>query len=160
MPVDPEVKQLGIKVGPVRRTKKEYEMYLKEETKQKAKIEKMKADGVEEADVKKQIEVLNDTLTVIPDTRQRLQKYCSELREFLSVNFQDVEALQPGSGGPPSEEDKAPAGGPDAQVRELVLEGRQLLGGVAEMLGLSEDKAADPPAGGTGGTGDCCDDDV
>jgi len=51
---DPDKKQLQIKVGTVKRTKKEYEAYLKEEVKQREKIEEMKASGVDEADVKQQ----------------------------------------------------------------------------------------------------------
>merc|ERR1711920_139682 len=122
---------------------------------QRKKVAQMKQDGADEADVKKQTEVLNDTLTVIPDTRQRLQKYCNELREFLSEHYQDFEATQAGSGEPSTEETAV-----DTQVRDLVLEGRQLLGAVADMLGVVEDKAPDVHAGSAGGTGDCDDDDV
>merc|ERR1712008_429276 len=102
-----------------------------EETKQRAKIEAMKKDGLDEADVKKQIEVLNDTLTVIPDTRQRLQNFCQELRNLL-------------------EEESNP----------LVSEARQLLRDAGIIFGTAEDDqpTANAPgvaddAGGTGGTG-------
>ena len=43
-----------------------------------------------EADVNKQIEVLNDTLTVVPDTRNRLNKYVQELKTHLDENFKGV----------------------------------------------------------------------
>mmetsp|Transcript_68344 Transcript_68344/g.222255 ORF Transcript_68344/g.222255 Transcript_68344/m.222255 type:complete len:85 (+) Transcript_68344:89-343(+) len=74
-----EQKELKIKVGSVKRTKSEFEAYVKEEVAQRSKIDKMKADGAEEADVKKQMEVLNDTLTVLPDTRQRLSEDAQEV---------------------------------------------------------------------------------
>mmetsp|Transcript_108555 Transcript_108555/g.212712 ORF Transcript_108555/g.212712 Transcript_108555/m.212712 type:complete len:144 (+) Transcript_108555:53-484(+) len=133
MPVDTDHKQLQIKVGTVKRTKKEYEAYLKEDVVQRAKVEKMKAEGAEEGDIKKQLEVLNDTLTVIPDTRQRLQKYARELAEFMARCFPDE----------PAE---------DAQdLRDLVLEGRLLLKETSECLGdsLAEDtESAQADAGG------------
>ncbi|CAK0790104.1 unnamed protein product [Prorocentrum cordatum] len=47
-----------VPVGTVKRTKKEYDMYLKEEVAQRAKIDTMKAEGADDADVKKQIEAL------------------------------------------------------------------------------------------------------
>eukprot|EP00971_Amphidinium_carterae_P114728 2272780-Amphidinium_carterae.1 len=111
MATDPSVKQLGIKVGAVKRTLKEYELYLKEDVDQRAKIAQMKSDRVDEADIKKQLEVLNDTLTVIPDTRQRLQKYATELRELVSTDFTVVEAAVVAAGdaanGTPPNGDKA-----------------------------------------------------
>ncbi|CAK9071637.1 unnamed protein product [Durusdinium trenchii] len=98
MPLDASLKQLQIKVGTVKRTKKEYESYVAEEGVQRAKIEGMKVEGKEEADIKKQMEVLNDTLTVIPDSRQRLQKYAVELRDFLASD-QEM-SVEPDSSSP------------------------------------------------------------
>mmetsp|Transcript_40622 Transcript_40622/g.81855 ORF Transcript_40622/g.81855 Transcript_40622/m.81855 type:complete len:147 (-) Transcript_40622:177-617(-) len=143
MPPSPDLKQLGIKVGTVKRTKKEYEMYIKEEVAQRAKIEKMKTAGDDEADVKKQIEVLNDTLTVIPDTRQRLQKYCQELREFLEDRFKDIEGAA-GSGELAAED----------EARPLVLEGRQLLRDASDILGAGGDEVL-AGVDGTGSTSQC-----
>mmetsp|Transcript_87715 Transcript_87715/g.204087 ORF Transcript_87715/g.204087 Transcript_87715/m.204087 type:complete len:154 (-) Transcript_87715:68-529(-) len=146
-----EVKQLGIKVGTVRRTKKEYDMYLKEETAQRSKIGAMKMDGADEADVNKQMEVLNDTLTVIPDTRQRLQRYTEELSDFLKEHFQDVEVTAAGSGEPADE------------AQNFVLEGRQLLQEIEAILGDGATRRGSADASGrakdgdttAGGTGQC-----
>ncbi|CAJ1385818.1 unnamed protein product [Effrenium voratum] len=77
----------------------------------------MKAEGREEADIKKQMEVLNDTLTVIPDSRHRLQKYATELRDFLESDHQDVSLADA-----------------DPEV-QAVLEGRQVLREVDLALG-------------------------
>jgi len=121
-------------------------MYLTEETKQRAKIEAMKKDGLDEADVKKQIEVLNDTLTVIPDTRQRLQNFCQELRNLLDEEFPEAATGE----APEGEEESNP----------LVSEARQLLRDAGIIFGTAEDDqpTANAPgvaddAGGTGGTG-------
>ncbi|CAK9071704.1 unnamed protein product [Durusdinium trenchii] len=118
MPLDASLKQLQIKVGTVKRTKKEYESYVAEEGVQRAKIEGMKVEGKEEADIKKQMEVLNDTLTVIPDSRQRLQKYAVELRDFLASD-QEM-SVEPDSSSP--------------EV-QAVLEARQVLREVDQVLG-------------------------
>mmetsp|Transcript_68345 Transcript_68345/g.222257 ORF Transcript_68345/g.222257 Transcript_68345/m.222257 type:complete len:138 (+) Transcript_68345:89-502(+) len=123
-----EQKELKIKVGSVKRTKSEFEAYVKEEVAQRSKIDKMKADGAEEADVKKQMEVLNDTLTVLPDTRQRLAKYAQELSRFMDNYFPE----------PPDASQEA--------LRTLVLESRQLVQDVGSMLGLVLE-----PAGAEGG---------
>eukprot|EP00490_Sorites_sp_Unknown_P028486 CAMPEP_0114643828 /NCGR_PEP_ID=MMETSP0191-20121206/3620_1 /TAXON_ID=126664 /ORGANISM="Sorites sp." /LENGTH=135 /DNA_ID=CAMNT_0001856205 /DNA_START=24 /DNA_END=431 /DNA_ORIENTATION=- len=125
MPLDPSLKQLQIKVGTVKRTKKEYS----EEGVQRSKIETMKAEGKEEADVKKQMEVLNDTLTVIPDSRQRLQKYAVELRDFLA-DCQDVSV--------------EPETSPEVQT---ILEARQILREVDLALGTqTAEEDQDMPA--------------
>lgn len=55
--MDPRLKALKIKTGVVKRTGKEKLSYRKEADQQKAKVDKMKAEGKDEADVKKMIEV-------------------------------------------------------------------------------------------------------
>lgn len=94
MPQDPSIRQLKIKMGTVKRTMKEFHMYVKEEQDQRAKIEKMKADKVDERDMKQQYEVLNDTLTVLPDTLSRLQQFHSELALFLEEEFASFEGKE------------------------------------------------------------------
>ena len=54
-----KIKSLRIKTGVVKRTGKEKVMYRKEADKEKAKVEKMKAEGKDEADIKKMTEVRN-----------------------------------------------------------------------------------------------------
>ena len=55
--MDPKVRNLKIKTGVVKRTGKEKISYRIEADKQKEKIDKMKADGKCEHEVKKMIEV-------------------------------------------------------------------------------------------------------
>ncbi|CAE7174382.1 Tbca [Symbiodinium pilosum] len=138
MPLDPALKQLQIKVGAAKRTKKEYEAYVKEEGTQRSKIDAMRTTGEEEADIKKQMEVLNDTLTVLPDARHRLQKYATELRDFLAESHQEVPVVE----------------GEDPEV-QIILEARQLLREVDQTLGTqtAEEEPAEDVAG-TGGTAD------
>mmetsp|Transcript_80179 Transcript_80179/g.144776 ORF Transcript_80179/g.144776 Transcript_80179/m.144776 type:complete len:138 (+) Transcript_80179:105-518(+) len=117
----PKPLEVTVKVGSCRRTKKEYEAYLKEEAAQRAKVEGMKADGKDEADIKKQIEVLNDTLTVLPDSRTRLRRYAEELRDYINENHKDVGTSESTA----------------SEVEKAVLEGRQLLRDVDKTLGTS-----------------------
>ena len=55
--VDPRIRQLKIKTGVLKRSGKEKLSYQKEADQQKAKIEKMKAEGRDEYEVKKMGEV-------------------------------------------------------------------------------------------------------
>mmetsp|Transcript_100369 Transcript_100369/g.178389 ORF Transcript_100369/g.178389 Transcript_100369/m.178389 type:complete len:144 (-) Transcript_100369:60-491(-) len=137
MPLAPELKQLTIKLGAVKRTKKEYEAYLKEEVAQRAKIEEMKAktgkSEEDEALIKKQVEILNETLTVTPDTRQRLRQYSAELGEYLVQSHKDIEI--------PAE---APEAGSEVA---LVLEARQLLKDTDQILGTETAEKEDAVEG-------------
>ena len=55
--MDPRLKKLRIQTGVVKRCGKEKLSYRKEADMQREKIEKMKADGKDEADIKKMNEV-------------------------------------------------------------------------------------------------------
>ena len=55
--MDPRLKKLRIQTGVVKRRKKKKLSYRKEADMQREKIEKMKADGKDEADIKKMNEV-------------------------------------------------------------------------------------------------------
>eukprot|EP00933_Yihiella_yeosuensis_P060035 TRINITY_DN619_c0_g1_i1.p1 TRINITY_DN619_c0_g1~~TRINITY_DN619_c0_g1_i1.p1 ORF type:complete len:153 (+),score=40.09 TRINITY_DN619_c0_g1_i1:79-537(+) len=148
MPLDPALKELQIKVRTVGRTKKELESYIKDEGTQRAKIEKMKAERKDEEDealIKKQIEVLNDTLTVLPDTRTRLTRYAMELKDFLDANHKDIAIA--GSGEAPTND--------VSEVQTLVLEGRQMLRDVDKLMGTTNsEEPEEADVGGTGGAGD------
>ncbi|RCI05591.1 hypothetical protein CU098_013636, partial [Rhizopus stolonifer] len=51
---------------------KEHLSYLKEAESQQKRIDKLIADGADEADVRKQKEVLEETFQMIPDVKKRL----------------------------------------------------------------------------------------
>eukprot|EP00128_Syssomonas_multiformis_P007744 Colp12_sorted_trinity150504_noHs@9069 len=79
----PALKQLKIKTGVVKRIAKEEQMYEKEVAQQEARIEKMKTEGKDEYDIKKQIEVLNESKQMIPDCKRRLEAAVAELKALL-----------------------------------------------------------------------------
>lgn len=80
---DPRVRQIKIKTGVVKRLTKEKMSYEKESKQQEEKIEKMKADGKDEYDIKKQIEVLGECKLMIPDSLKRLNVAYEELTKLL-----------------------------------------------------------------------------
>merc|ERR1712157_35912 len=82
---DPRLKQLKIKTGVLKRVGKEKLSYRKEADQQKAKIEKMKAEGREEIEIKKMGEVMQETLMMIPDCHRRLVAAHAELTQLLET---------------------------------------------------------------------------
>ena len=58
-------------------------MYSKQRVQQEAKIESMKADRKGQHNVRKQEEVLAETVTTIPDTHSRLERAMSDMQELL-----------------------------------------------------------------------------
>lgn len=50
---------------------------------QREKIEKMKADGKDEADIKKMNECMQESLMMIPDCHRRLDKAVNDLKPLL-----------------------------------------------------------------------------
>jgi tubulin-specific chaperone A len=88
---DPRIKQIKIKTGVLRRVGKEKLSYRKEADQQKAKIEKMKADGKDEHDIKKMGEVLQETLMMIPDCHRRLGAAHTELKNILETEAELAE---------------------------------------------------------------------
>ena len=87
-----EEKQLRIKVSVCKRCSKDLIYYGKEVEKQKAKIEKMKKDGRDEHDVKKQIQVLEESEEMIPLSRDQLRKAKADLKKFMESNTGAIES--------------------------------------------------------------------
>ena len=87
-----EEKQLRIKVSVCKRCSKDLIYYGKEVEKQKAKIEKMKKDGRDEHDVKKQIQVLEESQEMIPLSRDQLRKAKADLKKFMESNTGSIES--------------------------------------------------------------------
>ena len=57
-----------------------------------ARLEKMRAEGKDEYDIKKQEELAKETLSVIPDCRNRLRAAYEELKQLLEQNKDQVDA--------------------------------------------------------------------
>ncbi|KAJ9574530.1 hypothetical protein L9F63_008303 [Diploptera punctata] len=80
---DPRIKSIRIKTGVVKRLAKEKVMYEKEADQQRERIQKLKDQGKDEHDIKKQEEVLQESLMMVPDCQRRLVKAFDELKILL-----------------------------------------------------------------------------
>eukprot|EP00794_Sanderia_malayensis_P009888 gene9888-10898_t len=80
---DPRLRQIKIKTGIIKRIAKERSMYEKEVKDHEIKAEKMKEEGKDEYDIRKQIEILNESKQMIPDCTKRLKNAYSELTQIL-----------------------------------------------------------------------------
>nr|KAJ3422978.1 hypothetical protein HK105_005103 [Polyrhizophydium stewartii] len=92
------LRELKIKAGVVKRTSKELASYGKEAEMQQARIDKLVAASADDADIRKQREVLAETTSIIPDTKRRLQAahndLASALLSFKDDTSEDVEAAR------------------------------------------------------------------
>ena len=101
---DPRLRKLKIQTGVVKRCGKEKISYRKEADQQKQKVEKMKAEGREEIEIKKMNECVQESLMMIPDCHRRLEKAVSDLQNL-------IEELQPDFGDLTVKEGEAPPPG-------------------------------------------------
>ena len=85
----PLSRKLSIQLGVCRRMRKEAAYYVKEEAENRARVQKMKDDQCDPFDVKKQQEVLDESVMMIPDSRRRLGEVMEVLREVLGEVDQD-----------------------------------------------------------------------
>merc|ERR1711937_1021355 len=92
-PQDPVLRNIKIKTGVVQRLSKEKKMYEKEAQEQAEKVEKMKAEGRDEYDIKKMMEVQKESLSMVPDCQRRLETAYKELSMILETesSFEDSE---------------------------------------------------------------------
>ncbi|SAL99541.1 hypothetical protein [Absidia glauca] len=89
------LKELKIKTNVVVRINKEQGAYEKEAETQQKRIDKLIADGADEADVRKQKEVLEETFVMIPDVKQRLVKAYKDLQDKAEdPQYEGSEELQ------------------------------------------------------------------
>lgn len=80
---DPRIRTIKIKTGVVKRLTKEKTVYEREAEQQKVRIEKLKKDGRDEYDIRKQEEVLNESLMMVPDCQRRLLTAYEDLKGIL-----------------------------------------------------------------------------
>lgn len=80
---DPRLRQLTIKTGVVKRLSKEKTVYEKEVVTQQNRIEKLKTDGSDDHVIRKQEEVLQESMMMVPDCQRRLAKAFEELNEMI-----------------------------------------------------------------------------
>ncbi|KAJ2802164.1 hypothetical protein H4R21_002517 [Coemansia helicoidea] len=80
------LRQLKIKTGAVKRLIREHELDLHDVEKQRTRIAELRAkEGVDGADIRKQNEVLEEALQMIPFTEGRLKKAAEELNGIVQA---------------------------------------------------------------------------
>ena len=68
---DPRLRQLTIKSGVLKRLTKEKIVYEREVEQQRTRIEKLKAAGKDDHTMRKEDEVLQESMMMVPDTQRR-----------------------------------------------------------------------------------------
>ncbi|KAJ0175339.1 hypothetical protein K1T71_009480 [Dendrolimus kikuchii] len=82
---DPRIRQIKIKTGVVKRIAKEKVVYEKEAEQQKNRVQKFKDEGQDEHNIRKQEEVLQESLMMVPDCQRRLVKAYADLKTILDT---------------------------------------------------------------------------
>lgn len=90
---DPRIRTLKIKTGVVKRLAKEKVTYEKEAAQQRERIQKLKEQDKDGYDIKKQEEVLQESLMMVPDCQRRLVKAYGELKKILETE-QDLKEVE------------------------------------------------------------------
>ncbi|XP_018306603.1 tubulin-specific chaperone A [Mycetomoellerius zeteki] len=90
---DPRIRTLKIKTGVVKRLAKEKVTYEKEAAQQRERIQKLKEQDKDGYDIKKQEEVLQESLMMVPDCQRRLVKAFEELKKILETE-QDLKEIE------------------------------------------------------------------
>ena len=85
-----KARNIKIKTGSCKRILCDYNSYIKEVEDQKKRIEKMKEDKADPYDIKKQYEVLEESVHMIGDSKTRLQDAIDAL-EGCIAEFEGVE---------------------------------------------------------------------
>merc|ERR1711959_268319 len=91
---DALLKDIKIKSGICKRCAKELVMYKKENDKLQAVVTKLEEEGACEHDIKKQQEVLEENLNIIPSAISRLQQAYDNLCVLLDENDESAEASE------------------------------------------------------------------
>ncbi|KAJ1733919.1 hypothetical protein LPJ61_001326, partial [Coemansia biformis] len=89
------LRQLKIKTGAVKRLVKEREVDLREVDEQRVRIEQMHGkEGVDDADIRKQNEVLEEALRMIPYTERRIRTAVQDLDGLVQATKEDGRAAK------------------------------------------------------------------
>ncbi|KAL0224302.1 hypothetical protein P9112_003692 [Eukaryota sp. TZLM1-RC] len=78
-----ETRNLKIQTSVLRRIVRELDYYRAEVTQQESKIDSMRQTGSDDADINKQMEVLDESRQMIPDTLHRLESAWHNLNQCL-----------------------------------------------------------------------------
>eukprot|EP01038_Epipyxis_sp_PR26KG_P004658 gene4658-6545_t len=88
---DSSTKKLKVQIGICKRMIKEVESYKIEVTRNEARIQKMRDDGKDPYDIRKQEEVLQESYMMVPDSTTRMEQTLEELSSLLDEYAEDVE---------------------------------------------------------------------
>lgn len=88
------VKQLKIKAGAVKRINREYHSYEEELKVERDRLQKLTGAGGTEHAVKKQQDVIQESITMLPNTKKRLQDAVEDLQAFLQEHAANEELTQ------------------------------------------------------------------
>ncbi|XP_058809080.1 tubulin-specific chaperone A [Phymastichus coffea] len=89
---DARLRTLKIKTGVVKRLTKEKVTYEKEVTLQQERVDKLKEQDKDKHVIKKQEEVLQESLMMIPDCQRRLVKAFEELKNIIDSEQDLIES--------------------------------------------------------------------
>ena len=81
---DPK-RQLKIRTGVVKRLDKEKKSYEKEAVQLEEKVAKMRSEGRDEYEIKKAVEVLEESRMMVPDCQKRLTAAIEELKTLVQA---------------------------------------------------------------------------
>mmetsp|Transcript_32244 Transcript_32244/g.30731 ORF Transcript_32244/g.30731 Transcript_32244/m.30731 type:complete len:115 (-) Transcript_32244:529-873(-) len=84
-------KKLKIQIGVCKRMLKEVLSYEKEVITNEARVQKMRDDGRDTYDIRKQEEVLQESYMMIPDSKGRCEVSISDLASILEEFSEDTE---------------------------------------------------------------------
>ena len=82
MEADPK-RKLKIKSGVVKRITREYASYEEEVKKEKERMNKFKETGSDDFSMRRQEQVVEETIKMIPDTRRRLRAAYDDLKDYM-----------------------------------------------------------------------------
>lgn len=74
---------LAIKVNALKRLIKEEKLYKQEVAEQKNIVEQMKANNADSYEIKKQVEVLNESERMVPELTKKITTHKKSLQDFL-----------------------------------------------------------------------------
>ncbi|CCG23235.1 Rbl2 protein [Candida orthopsilosis Co 90-125] len=75
--------QLQIKVNALKRLIKEKNLYQQEVTEQEQYVNRMKTNNADEYELKKQVEVLEESQRMVPQVSTRIEQLKKSLQEYL-----------------------------------------------------------------------------
>eukprot|EP01006_Ploeotia_vitrea_P021747 TRINITY_DN54170_c0_g1_i1.p3 TRINITY_DN54170_c0_g1~~TRINITY_DN54170_c0_g1_i1.p3 ORF type:complete len:114 (+),score=36.79 TRINITY_DN54170_c0_g1_i1:121-462(+) len=88
-----ELKQLKIKGGTLRRNLKDLQMAQKEVEQEEARLAKFQQEGKEEAALKQQRAVIDDSRQMVPEARKRIAKAAGDLQTLFDAADKEDTAI-------------------------------------------------------------------